>query len=60
MAGGWELRNPWQGVSDGVMDVYFQKSGDVKSPLILGCHNHLGDMILFQIILESGRHCRSL
>ena len=39
MAGGWELRNPWQGVSDGVMDVYFQKSGYVKSPFILGCHN---------------------
>lgn len=35
--GSWDI--PWQGVSDGVMDVYFQKSGDVKSPLILGCHN---------------------
>ena len=39
MAGGWELRycvagGKWWG--DGCV---FQKSGDVKSPLILGCHN---------------------
>lgn len=32
MAAGWELRYSVAGVSDGVMDVYFQKSGDVKSP----------------------------